>query len=606
MENDGLASPSQRHAEQRRFSLESMRSEAQSASNAELADSNVLLDSIQDEDAQYEQQFTLAEALALLADEYHAPLPSLGDTDMRLPPEWMIGGSQIHTPGEFMATHHETYALTADLMTSIQGSFGLQNDPPLLSGEKAPDLWTSIGLWSRKDPLRIATIIIPPEPSSIVLGPSQDGDCQGVGFGLDNLCTREEMIEFRLTDYAMMNNTKADTSRILGELTSSDTPFKLSKTHCQAIPKRDHFQLRNLLVSTSQHDAYYSRKWNVFHMDPSNPIGSDERPSVAMDLEHLGTNHHSGCRVTALSQISPSILFAGCFHGQYSYINLDSEFGFEQKPVTGNASARDIINYVDHTPSTLGTSMAIIACNDPDNTLVFLDCHRNETVRTLKYWDKMESLSYERRRDGIVNCTATSPDGRLRVLAGDFPSLLLTNARTGEKIQEMLAHEAGSFACAWADDGWTLATGAEDKTVHIWDARMWRKVKSMDTVMSSCRNLRFSPLGGGALTLFAGEAVDLVHIVDVTTLDRLQTLHFFGDNSGIAISADGSEFMVANGDPSFGGLMVWNRTRENTKADTLFEYGKRDGGKRKRMGYEDYVYRPRTHWSTRGRAPSSP
>jgi len=77
--------------------------------------------------------------------------------------------------------------------------------------------------------------------------------------------------------------------------------------------------------------------------------------------------------------------------------------------------------------------------------------------------------------------------------------------------------------------------------------------------MAPVRTMQFSILGSGPLTLFAAEAMDHVHIIDVATTQNVQTLDFFGEVGGLAVSKDGSELMVANGDKMLGGLTVYER-----------------------------------------------
>lgn len=77
--------------------------------------------------------------------------------------------------------------------------------------------------------------------------------------------------------------------------------------------------------------------------------------------------------------------------------------------------------------------------------------------------------------------------------------------------------------------------------------------------MSSARTLRFSPLGGGPQTLFAAEAADFVHVLGKGAKEPQQVLNFVGDVAGLAVAKDGSELIVGNGDPLYGGVMVFDR-----------------------------------------------
>jgi WD40 repeat protein len=162
----------------------------------------------------------------------------------------------------------------------------------------------------------------------------------------------------------------------------------------------------------------------------------------------------------------------------------------------------------------------------------------------------------------IVNCTALSPCGRLRLLVGDFPNTLLTDARcAAATLLHSLPTPPLSFAAAWApDNAWYVATASDFGDFRLWDARMWRVFASFRATMAPVRALRFAPLGpGGSLALFAAESFDRVHVVDVLAARCVQTMQFLGEVGGLAVGSDGSEVMVANGDCTFGGITVFER-----------------------------------------------
>src|SRR5256885_16028149 len=98
--------------------------------------------------------------------------------------------------------------------------------------------------------------------------------------------------------------------------------------------------------------------------------------------------------------------------------------------------------------------MAVFSSNDKKVRL--LDCYTN-------------TMKMEHSFDWPVNCSATSPDGRMRVIVGDTTRVAIVNAERGEILQTLDGHEDFGFACAWADDGVHIATGNQDKQVLVWD-----------------------------------------------------------------------------------------------------------------------------------------
>jgi WD40 repeat protein len=425
-----------------------------------------------------------------------------------------------------------------------------------------------------------------------VLSTTPDGDCQGLEKADWFTCSRKDLIQFRIRLFARVNGIQPIPNRILWGYHNRNTPFQPSRLNQRAISKISHYQLRNRLVCNSRHHAYYPSKWQVFHVDPSAAVGSSDYPETVMDLECFAKESRTDAHISTINTVCDNILMAGTFSGQYAYISLDTQQATPKSLDVGRASDKQIINYIDSTPNSPNGPTAVIACNDYEKTLAFIDCTRNQVVQSFNLQKCITRLPCPER--AIVNCTTTSSDGRIRLLVGDFASALVTDARTGQVIHEIsnTHDETGTFSCAWAPSGPTFATAGEDKCVRIWDARMWKPTAELKTFMAPVRNLKFSPLGQGPPTLFAGEAMDLVHVLDVGGSDdmwwtrhlrhptlsqreatdrqewiptqqvagRMQLLHHFGDNSGMAISPDGGELMVANGDSRFGGLMVWERT----------------------------------------------
>uniref|UniRef100_A0ACD5ZJA5 Uncharacterized protein n=1 Tax=Avena sativa TaxID=4498 RepID=A0ACD5ZJA5_AVESA len=90
----------------------------------------------------------------------------------------------------------------------------------------------------------------------------------------------------------------------------------------------------------------------------------------------------------------------------------------------------------------------------------------------------------------------SSPDGKLIVVVGDNPDGLLVDANSGKTVHSMKGHRDYSFASAWNPDGRTFATGNQDKTCRIWDARNLSKaVHVLKGNLGAIRSIRFTSDG---------------------------------------------------------------------------------------------------------------
>lgn len=304
-----------------------------------------------------------------------------------------------------------------------------------------------------------------------------------------------------------------------------------------------HFQLRNLIATTSRNDIFYAGRSRVMRTDS---LGNST--SCVMDLtrSHFDSLHSATFDITSMTT-SENMLIAGGFHGEYALVDLQSEYG--SKPTQGfiTHEPNGITNHV-HTFASRSTGANMAAFSSNDKRLRVLDCSTNRFLYDFGY-------------EEAINCSATSPNSRMRMVVGDFHETLITDAETGRPFERLASHDEHTFACAWSDDGIHLATGAQDSKVVVHDARWWRQpLATIASSMACPRSLHFSPVGGGGpRVLLSAEADDVVSVIDAQTFDRAQALDFFGSVSGVAFVPDGSAFFVANSDAKFGGIMEFER-----------------------------------------------
>ncbi|TKA59762.1 hypothetical protein B0A49_12458 [Cryomyces minteri] len=323
---------------------------------------------------------------------------------------------------------------------------------------------------------------------------------------------------------------------------STESYFRFRSMDTEHRAYLTHFQLRNLLSAPSRNDIYFAERSKVMHTNVSTHATDCviDLTKPSFDSTHLG-----GFNITSLAA-SEDVLIAGGFMGEYAILDLSSDAGTRHTEGFITREHKGISNYAEiFSNRHSGATRAAFASNDKH--LRILDCATNQIVQDFGY-------------EHPINCLATSPDGRLRVVVGDFNETLITSAETGEPFERLKSHAEDAFACTWADDGIHVATGAQDSRVFVWDARRWdRPLKVITSEMADPRSLRFSPVGGGRRVLAVAEADDFVNIVDAVTFEAKQALDFYGAVAGIAFTPDGSELFVANADKTFGGLMGYER-----------------------------------------------
>ena len=339
--------------------------------------------------------------------------------------------------------------------------------------------------------------------------------------------------------------------------------FRFQHTNTTARPWIEHYQLRNLVATTSFNDIHYVSRSKVMSTGPT-----AHEPLCVMDLDN---SSHANAQISDFHITSlvaaGTTLIAGGFRGQYAVQDLLSNVG--TLPTVGYVSHHPhaITNHIHSTNNRAsGRPMAVFCSND--RYVRTLDIETNHIISSIMYED-------------VMNCAATSPNGRLRVLAGDFEGALISDADSGRVLENVRGPSRGhGFACAWADDDITVATAGQDCQVLVWDARNWSvPLAAIATEHTYATSLRFSPLGGGSPLLIIAEAADTVSVVDATTYATKQNIEFFGDVAGTALSADGTQLTVANGDRHLGGLMTFAR-REFDGHDGAHAFY---GGQRERL-----------------------
>ncbi|OAA64458.1 WD repeat protein [Niveomyces insectorum RCEF 264] len=393
-----------------------------------------------------------------------------------------------------------------------------------------------------------------------------NGDCcdyQGIDWqqmGVTRQQAREQRRQTYTNYISVKDSDKWEPSRCEYMPRNTDNHFCFRGMHIKRSIHLSHFQLRNLLASASRSRVYYAAREGVVRQ--FNAVSGAD--SVALRFRQ-----HNEVQISTIAA-GQGVLLAGGFNGEYCVVNTDSEY-VDEKPGTARFEgtvttnrASGISNHIDiHNLRGVAAPLAAFASNDLGLRIVDL-----ETQRILS--DVMFPFP--------VNCTAISPDRRLRVVVGDCKDVFIvaaepertTTRRGGVSAPEILnilrGHNDYGFACAWADDGYTLATGCQDRAIKIWDARKLCNtsghsipVTTLRTEMAGARSLRFSPVGSGKRVLIAAEEADFLNVFDAQTFRTHQTLDFFGEIGGVTLTNGSQDLWALCTDSWRGGLLHFER-----------------------------------------------
>ncbi|EWC45275.1 hypothetical protein DRE_06002 [Drechslerella stenobrocha 248] len=466
-----------------------------------------------------------------------------------IPQQWLTNHPNL-TFGVFQGNGNGFLAFTATLDDESPEWPG----PPFLGEYERnlsfADFCNMLSVKYRQDPVGNAKCKINPDFIEILNFhlPNELNSCD-----VDDCCSDYQGIPWRELDierhkfrllrdekYSNYANLKPypEPHRVPHTLPVRDNFLHFRKTYNNVDARFSHFQLRHVVCAVSKNDVFYTGESTVIRLDPQTGA-----MNTVIDLRKPCSGEP--IKITTLAS-ELGVIIAGGFYGEYAMKSLDSTM--ESKPVEGlvTTDLNGITNHVHFFKSrTTGTPMAVFSSND--EKLRVLNCYRNQIVEEFKLpW--------------AINCSATSPDGRLRVIVGDAKEVVIQGADDGETIHQLPGHLDYGFACAWSDDGHTIATGNQDMMVRIYDARNFkREVAVLDADIAGARSLRFTPVGSGPRVLAFAEPADIVSIVDAVSWESRQRIDFFGEIAGIDFSPSGQELYIANSDRMVGGLMQFDR-----------------------------------------------
>jgi WD40 repeat protein len=206
----------------------------------------------------------------------------------------------------------------------------------------------------------------------------------------------------------------------------------------------------------------------------------------------------------------------------------------------------------------------IVASGGNDRTTILWDARRRTAVGTI-------------RHAGPVNALAFSPDGRVLVTVGGSPThatgvvdniLTLWDVSAPErpvKLADLPGHREQIRSVAFSPDGRLLATGSNDQTAIIWDARTYAR-RAILPYVNTINTVRFSPDGRTLAVSGHGDTVDLWRAADHS---RVTTLTHSGLLGAVTFSPDGRWLASASDDRT---VILWD-ARTGARLVTLTHTG---------------------------------
>ncbi|KAJ4755959.1 Transducin/WD40 repeat-like superfamily protein [Rhynchospora pubera] len=372
-------------------------------------------------------------------------------------------------------------------------------------------------------------------------------DIQGIPW--DRLqTTRQEYRKIRVEQYKNYENFPNSgelVEKTCQQVKKGSTYYDFQYNARSVNPLILHFQLRNLVWATSKHDVYFMSNASVFHwsslshklrevLNFSGQVTPIERYPKSVQEGFFGVN------VTTFT-VGEGLLVAGGFQGELICKALDRQGVCFCARTTFEENA--ITNAIEIYKDLSGGTHFMISNND---------CGVRE------YDVEKYQLLNHFRFPWSVNHTSISPDRKLMTVVGDDRDGLLVDSQNGKVISTLAGHVDYSFASAWHPSGLYFATGNQDKSCRVWDAR--NLSSSLSVLKGNIGAIRSVHYSSDGQFLYFAEAADFVHVYSTAlNYSKRQEIDFFGEISGISMGPDDESLYIGVWDRIYASLLEFRR-----------------------------------------------
>jgi len=179
-----------------------------------------------------------------------------------------------------------------------------------------------------------------------------------------------------------------------------------------------------------------------------------------------------------------------------------------------------------------------------DGSLIIFDAKTGQRIHSL------------RGHTNSVLSLATSPDGKRFVSGSDDKTIKVWDWASGQELRTLHGHDSFVRSVTISPDGTLIVSGSEDRTIKIWDLASGQELKTLSGHDSQVSSVAISPDGKW---IVSGSLDKTIKTWDLSSGQELQTLRGHTDNvNSIAVSPDGVQIVSASEDKT---IKVWDTVK---------------------------------------------
>ena len=176
--------------------------------------------------------------------------------------------------------------------------------------------------------------------------------------------------------------------------------------------------------------------------------------------------------------------------------------------------------------------------------------------KTIRFWDTTSGTETAKLGPGgAMPCLAYSPDGKI-LAAGGAKVIRFWDTATLKQGPDLIGHTGRVHCLAFTADGKWLVSGADDKTVRVWDAAAGKATGRILQLKGDVRSLAVSPspTSDNATVAIASKG-SAVRLWNLATGEEADPFPRVALTESMSFSPDGKRLATAHDD---GLVRIWN------------------------------------------------